>query len=82
MCISEGYFYNLNNIFIDKNVYVEQNENILKIKFNTTTYNAKLEYFIALIDYIDDINPISFHNIIFGNNFIFKNIFNSKGIDL
>ena len=81
LCVSPNYFYNLSDIIHDDSIYVEQNENILIVKFNTTSYNAKLEYYIALIDKNDDITPISYHDFIFNNNYIYRNIFNSKGIE-
>ena len=81
LCNSFEYFHNFNNILYDKNIDIEQDENILKIKFNTTTNNAKLEYYIVLVDYEKDLDLLSYHDIIFGNNFIYKNVIYSIGIE-
>ena len=53
----------------------------MKIKFNTTNYNSKLEYNIALIDEDDNIDPISIHKKFFDNNLIYKDIIYSAGIE-
>ena len=80
LCTSLEYFYDFDSILYDKNLDIEQNENILKIKFNTTSYNSKLEYYVALVDNEKEINPLSFRNIIFENNSVYRNILYSIGI--
>ena len=81
LCLSSEYFQDFNDIIYDRNINVEQNENILIVKFNTTTYNSKLEYYISLIDNDDNIDLIQFHEFIFENKYIYKNIFHSIGVD-
>ena len=53
--------------------------NILRIKFNTTNYNSRLEYQIALIEKDNNINPLSIHKKFYENNLIYKNIIYSSG---
>ena len=53
----------------------------MRIKFNTTNYNSKLEYQIALIEKEDNIDPILIHKKFFENDLIYKNIIYSLGIE-
>ena len=79
--VSSEKFQDLSMISYNKNIDIEQIENILKIKFNTTNYNSKLEYQLALIDEEYNIDPISIHKKFYENNIIYKNIIYSTGIE-
>ena len=79
--VSSEKFLDFSMILYNKNIDVEQIENILKIKFNTTNYDSKLEYQLALIDEEYNIEPISIHKKFYENNIIYKNIIYSKGIE-
>ena len=50
-------------------------------KFNTTNYNSKLEYQIAVIDEEDNINPTTIHKKFYEDNLIYKNTIYSTGIE-
>ena len=79
--VSSEYFQDFSYILYDKNIDIKQVENNLIIKFNTTNYNTKLEYDIALINQEDNIEPFSIHQKFLENNFIYKNIIYSNGIE-
>ena len=77
--VSQVYFEDFSIISYNKTMNVELLGNILRIKFNTTNYKARLEYQIALIEKEDNINPLSIHKIFYENNLIYKNIIYSSG---
>ena len=79
--LSSENFDDFSFISYDKTLVINQIENILKIKFNTTNFNSKIEYQIALINNQDNIEPISFHKIFQENELIYKNIIYSIGIE-
>ena len=79
--ISEERFKDFSLILYEKNFDIKQKENNLIIKFNTTNYNSKLEYQIALIDGEDNIDPMTIHKKFYENNFIYKNTIYSTGIE-
>jgi len=79
--ISKEKFIDFSFISYEKNVDIEQDENNLIIKFNTTNYKSKLEYQVALIDEEDNIDPISIHKKFYENNLIYKNTIYSTGIE-
>ena len=81
LLVSTEYFHDFSYIIYNKNIDLEQIENHLIIKFNTTNYKSKLEYNIALVDKIDNIDPISIHKKFYENDLIYKNIINSNGIE-
>ena len=56
--MSQVYFDDFSIILHNKSINIKQIENILRIKFNTTNYKARLEYHIALIEKEDNINPL------------------------
>ena len=60
---------------------IKQNKNTLNIKFNTTKYNSKIEYNIALIDENDNIKPKTIHKKFFENDLICKITIYSTGIE-
>ena len=60
---------------------IKQDKNILNIKFNTTKYNSKLEYNIALIEEDNNINPFIIHQKFYENNLIYKDTIYSTGIE-
>ena len=78
--ISEERFKDFSFILYEKNFDIEQIENNLIIKFNTTNYKSKLEYQEALIDAENNIDPISIHKKFYENNLISKNTIYSTGI--
>ena len=82
--LSSNLFYDLNMIIFDKNIYIEKNENIIDIKFNTTSYESKLEYYIIINkNYnIENYTEFLYHQIInTDNSFIYKNIISTIGIE-
>ena len=83
--LSSNLFYDLNMIIFDKNIYIEKNENIIDIKFNTTSYESKLEYYIIINkNYnIENYTEFLYHQIINTDtsSFIYKNIISTIGIE-
>jgi len=79
LCVSSENFQDFSSITYNTNLDIEQIENILIIKFNSTNYNSKLEYQIALIDEEDNLDPISIHKKFLDNDLIYKNIIYSIG---
>ena len=79
--VSSENFDDFSFISYDKNLDIEQIDNLLRIKFNTTNYNSKIEYQIALVNNTNDIDPISIHKIFQENNLIYRNIIYSSGIE-
>ena len=78
---STEYFQEFSYISYDKNIDIKQNNNILNIKFNTTNYNSKLEYNVALINEDDSIKPMSIQKYFLENNLICKKTIYSSGIE-
>ena len=79
LSISSEYFQNFSSISYNTNLNIKQNGNILDITFNSTNFNSKLEYYIALIEEEDKITPILIHEKFFENDLIYKNIIHSFG---
>ena len=77
--VSQAIFEDYSIIIYNKNMDMKQIGNILRIKFNTTNYKARLEYQIALIEKEDNINPLSIHKKFYENNLIYKDIIYSSG---
>ena len=79
--VSSEYFQEFSYISYNKNMDIKQDKNILNIKFNTTKYNSKLEYNIALIEEDNNINPFIIHQKFYENNLIYKDTIYSTGIE-
>ena len=77
--VSPEYFEDFSFISYNKSLDVEQIENTLRIKFNTTNYKSRLEYQIALIEKEDNIDHLSIHKKFYENNLIYKNTIYSSG---
>jgi len=77
--ISSEKFKDFSYISYNKKLAIEQIENNLIIKFNTTNYISKLEYYIALIEKEDNIDPNIMHKKFFENDLLYKNIIYSTG---
>ena len=82
---SSAPFYDFSGISYDTEIYMDYEDNILNIKFNTTNYETKIEYFVVITDNLDNnINNISnylYHKIINNESFIYKNIICSIGVE-
>ena len=80
LSMSRDYFDDLSMIINDKTISINQNETILNIKFNATSYESKIEYYIAINESNKEINnTILIHKIINENLFIYNTIINSLG---
>ena len=77
--ISSEKFKDFSYISYNKKLAIEQIENNLIIKFNTTNYISKLEYYIAIIEKEDNIDPNIMHKKFFENDLLYKNIIYSTG---
>ena len=83
LSVSSEYLYDLDMIYMDKNILIEQLKNILNIKFNTSLFESKIEFQIVIIE-DNDIHNLSnylLHKIIKNNSFIYKKIICSYGIE-
>ena len=82
--ISSELFYDLDMIIYDNIIYIEQLDNSINIKFNTTSYESKIEYYIIIDKDNNNITNLSnflFHKIINSDNFIYRNVISSIGIN-
>ena len=83
--LSSGLFYDFDGISYDTKIYIDNDENVLNIKFNTTNYESKIEYYIIITENMDNntknITKYLYHKIINNKSFIYKNIINSVGIE-
>ena len=77
--VSSEYFHDFSGIKYNSQFDAKQSENILKLKFNTTNYDSKLEYQVGLIDENINIDQISIQKKFYENNLLQKNIIYSLG---
>ena len=77
--VSSENFEDFSIISYDTNVDIQQIENILRVKFNTTNCKSRLEYQIGLIEKEENIDPLIIHQKFYENNLIYKNTIYSSG---
>ena len=86
IALSSETFNDFNMITYDKSILVNQIENILNIKFNTTEYESNIEYNIAIIEDNNTINMkslshYSYHEITNNNDSLINFFYSSAGIE-
>ena len=84
--LSSEPFYDFSMINQDKNILVNQFENILNITFNTTEYESNIEYNIAIIEKNSTLNlkklsHYLYHYFTFNNNSLINLLYSSSGIE-
>ena len=77
--VSPEKFDDFSFISYNKNLDIKQIEDNLRIKFNTTNFNSKLEYQIGLIEKEDNIDSILIQKKFAENNMIYKTTLYSAG---
>ena len=87
--LSPSLFYDLSMVIYDTKIQINQQENVVNIKFNTTDYLSKIEYDIIIFENdnitnntnITNITNYLYHKKISDNFYIYKNIISSIGIE-
>ena len=88
VAISSESFDDFSMITYDKSILVNQIENILNIKFNTTEYESNIEYNIAIIEdnninirNMQSLSHYSYHEITNNNDSLINLLYSSAGIE-